>query len=133
MYINIISSTAGYGLFHRRREQLQKEIDALTKEKTKLEATIKELRKQECTHRGELESTQNQIKESKAVLTQLTDELKTARERSISKQTTVHVSYCYYFNWIRENMHSSHIYSRIYKTWSGLKFMGMVPIKVRGL
>lgn len=90
--------TAKHSCFHRRREHLQREIDALAKDKSKLEAIIEELRKQELAHHQELEDTKDQIEKSKAVLAQTTDELKTAEEqlRSISKQES-HVSHCSLF------------------------------------
>ena len=93
-YIPNFTLTGTHGCFHRRREQLQREIDALTKDKSKLEATIEELKTQELSYRQELQTTQNQIKESKAVLAQISDELKTAQEhlKSVSKQAIVHVS-----------------------------------------
>lgn len=81
----------------RHREQLQRDIDALSKDKSKLEAKIEELRKQELAYRQELESTVNKIQESKAVLVHTTDELKTVQEqlKSVNEQASGHVSYCY--------------------------------------
>lgn len=94
--------TAKHSCFHRRREQLQRDVEMLTKDKLKLETTVEELRKQELTHRKELENTLNQIQESKAVLVQTTDELKTAEEqlKSVNTQTLGHVSYCYFMSMI---------------------------------
>lgn len=56
---------------------------------------INELKKQELTHRQELERTINQIQKSKTVLAQITDELKTAQEQLrsvVNKQGIGHVS-----------------------------------------
>lgn len=66
----------------------------LTEDKLKLEASIKELRKQELSHHQELETTKNQIQEYKVALTQTTNELKTTQEqlRIVDKQMPSHVS-----------------------------------------
>ena len=82
---------------HRQKEQLQRDIDSLSKDKSKLEVTNEELRKQELAYRQQLENTVNKIQESKAVLVHTTDELKTVQEqlKSVNKQASGHVSYCY--------------------------------------
>ena len=97
MYSHFNLVIVRHGWIHRQREQLQRDIDTLSKDKSKLEATIEELRKQERAYRQELESTVNKIQESKAVLTHTTDELKAAQEqlKCINKQASSHVSYCY--------------------------------------
>jgi len=70
-----------YYHLYRCKEQLQAEISLLSKEKSNLEAVIKDLKQQELACHQELETARSQIKEAKETLSLTRDELKKPKEQ----------------------------------------------------